>query len=285
MPLTNPTSPVAPPAPAAPQAQVRQPEPRIYPRLLYQYSDVYPGFIYLKVESAEQEAAVIAGDQSAIAAAKQSQQQPPPPAGTQPPPPAGAHPAAAPGDEASKPPVDDKGWYDSPDEARYARARAHLPYVEFGRDIGGPVTWPPGTTEAMKGAAAAAFAPPGGRSEEPPGPPYPKLKYQAIDEPPGFKYVKMTNSNDDLALEGSGSGTWYDTPADAIAHPPAREKAAQGQRPTQTSLESQPGPAMPEGKGGPSVPQPHADSAKDAKDAKDAKNDEPPLLKKNGGKH
>jgi hypothetical protein len=275
MPLNNPAAPVAPPAPATPQPLPVI--PRTYPRLLYQYSDAYPGFTYARVESAEQEAKVLAGDQSAIAEAKQSQQQPPerwqrvrqgeksdlaPESQqtgaerwklTQPGEPA-AGAAAAPATPLAPA---DLLWYDTPEEARYARARAHLPYEEYGRDVSGPITWPPGTTEAMKATAAAMYAQPAPPpAAVPEAAPYPKLKYQGIDEAPGFKYVKMTNPDDESALEGSGSGVWYDTPADAIANAPAPGHAA-GQRPTQTGFESQVGPAAPEGAGGPSVPAAH----------------------------
>jgi hypothetical protein len=273
MPYTDPTAPVAGAAPAAPFPPQPRVDPRTYPRLLYQYSDEYPGFIYLKVESAEQEAAVLAGDQTAIAQAKQSQQRPPdgkPPA------------EAAPPDKGENPIIDDKGWYDTPDEARYARAKARLPYEEFGRDIGAPILWPPGTTEAMKATAAAAAAPPAGRSEEP-YVKYPSLKYQAIEEPPGFKYVKLMSEDDESALAGSGSGSWYDTPAEAIANPPAPTAKTAGQRPTQTAMDSQKGPNVPEGAGGPSVPPAKTGGAHD--DPHPKPGDDPHAKPGNGGKN
>jgi hypothetical protein len=313
MPLNNPASPVAPPAPAVPQPQPR-PEPRTYPRLLYQYSDEYPGFTYARVESAEEEAQIFAGNQDAIAKAKQSQQQPPERwqrvrqgepkpedakfgADTAPEAQQGAgerwkrtkkdEAAAAP----VAPPAADLGWYDTPEEARYARARAHRPYEEYGRDVAGPITWPPGTTEAMKATAEAIYAQPA----TPAAPaaadasPYPKLKYQAIDEAPGFKYVKMTNPDDESALAGSDSGPWFDTPAEAIAVSPEPQKVA-GQRPTQTGFESQVGPAAPEGEGGPSVPAAHGGAADAAKDkekdnAKDKEKDKEKDGKPGNGKH
>jgi hypothetical protein len=290
MPLNNPASPVAPPAPAAPQP-VEQPEPRTYPRLLYQYSDAYPGFAYVRVESAEQEAAVLAGDESAIASAKQSQQQPPERwqrVREGEPKPEGAKFGAAPdrpkkkGDtpdtEAAPLTAADRLWFDTPEEARYARARAHRPYEEYGRDVAGPITWPPGTTEAMKATATALYASPQpgvAPADAAQKDPYPMLKYQAIEEAPGFKYVKMTSPDDESALEGSGSGVWYDTPADAISNAPAPGAAkgttTAGQRPTQTATGSQKGPALPEGEGGPSVPPAHGGAAPEKDKEKDAK--------------
>jgi hypothetical protein len=66
---------------------------------------------------------------------------------------------------------------------------------------------------------------------------------------------------------GSGSGLWYDTPAEAIANPPTDQPPVRnaGQRPPQSSLGSEKGPTLPEGAGGPAVPPAHGrpDDAKE----------------------
>jgi hypothetical protein len=269
----------------------------VYPRLKYRAIPEHPGFAYIKVNSAEEEAALSDPNNPANQAA------PPPPGGTQPPlsadrpprtPPDGMLKTPQPGDSPAIP----EGvfqWFDTPAEAQLARAQAHRPYEEYGRQIDVPIgisaPLAPQFISRMQIAAAdaAAAAQPAAETK------YPMLKYQAIDEAPGFKYVKMTSADDESALAGSGSGVWYDTPAEAIANGPAPVKPGQGQRPAQTGADSATGPAAPEGTGGPAVPQTHGDAGKDAKPAdppqgdaskegKDAKPD-PPLLKKNGGKH
>lgn len=53
--------------------------------------------------------------------------------------------------------------------------------------------------------------------------PYPKLKYRAADEYPGYVHVKVADPDEEAAL---GEG-WHDTPG-AMREASAAEKAAAG---------------------------------------------------------
>jgi hypothetical protein len=238
MSTTQPTPPAAPSpatqAPATAPATTTAPttplstQP-VYPILKYRPIAGYPGFTYQKVNSAEEEAALMnpSGDAATLAGEIQ--------------------------------------WYNTPGEAQLARSAAHRPFEEFGQEILAPI----GVPVPLRPQFAAQFA--GALPDTPGAAPaaeeaiYPLLKYQAIDEPPGFKYVKMMSPADETTLEASNAGIWYDTPAEAIANPPApppEPKNALGVRPVQTSLGSAPGPAVPENAGGSDAPQPQAQQAK-----------------------
>jgi hypothetical protein len=170
------------PRAAATSATMAPPAPA-YPIIKYRPIPGYPGFTSQKVNSAAEEAALT--NPTGDAASVEGEIQ----------------------------------WYDTPTEAQLARSAAHRPFEEYGQEIWAPIGVPVSLRPQIAAELAGAQI---GRALPDSEPAYPLLKYQASDKPPGFRYVKVMNPADEATLEASGAGTWYDTPAEAIANPPAR---------------------------------------------------------------